>query len=157
MLQSKCFPIRICSTLCHPRLCAPCQQCWANRGLWENDRELQLFGCLWDCSSFMFFLEAIILCSLAAHPVLKEKLINHFSGSQVVLISCSLQSSVNTHPLPHKHSADTHSPAFSPCFLSCCGTRQQVCVPGEMMFLPWTTWESYLCNRIIWRGHSKLT
>lgn len=28
---------------------------------------------------------------------------------------------------------------------------------GEMMFLPWPTWESYLCNRIIWRGHSKLT
>lgn len=28
---------------------------------------------------------------------------------------------------------------------------------GKMMFLPQTTWESYLCNRIIWRGHSKLT
>lgn len=53
MLKSKCFPIKICSTLCNPRLHPPSRQCWASGGLWENDRELQQFGCLWDRSSDM--------------------------------------------------------------------------------------------------------
>ena len=110
----------------HPRLYLPGLQCRASGGLWENDRELQQFGCSWDCSSDMLS-QKLYYCvphSLAAYPVFKEKPINHFSVSQVVQISRSLQASVNTHPFPNT-TPDTHPPAFSPCFPSCCGARQQ--------------------------------
>lgn len=60
----------------------------------------------------------------------------------------------------HKYKSDTHTHTQLPLalvFLHVAVLVSRCVFQGEMMFLPWPTWESDLCNRIIWRGHSKLT